>query len=316
MSSQSSTENSSGFPQSNWDLDYSRRRRAKRTQRKALRLVRVGLAIAFASVLMAPVLSGCEHEKPSIAKAAPRPEWRLIWSDEFNGDTLDRTKWKPRNWAEGLGWSGFEDSPETIQVRDGVLHILARPRGNRYISGLVETQGLWHWHYGRFEARIKMAKGAGGTSAFWMMAADPTPEPWPMFGEIDIAEQLGRKPNAFLSALHYPNEPGGGDHKWFTSDKPLVDDFHVYRCDWTKDGFKFYIDGQLFHTITKWNPSDPAIPESPFHRNFFLILDLHVGSDWGGGPNKSTQWPLDMQVDWVRVYSNEDPLPQRKTHYE
>lgn len=285
-----------------------------------MRIAQIGFAVLTVCLLAGPALSGCEHEKPtpasSAAKAEPkRPEWRLVFSDDFNGTELDRTKWKPRVWPEGLGWSGFEDSPETVQVRDGSLHIFARPRGNRYISAMVETQGLYHWHYGRFEARIKVAKGAGGTSAFWMMAADPSPEPWPWFGEINIMEQLGRKPLSMIGALHYPNEPPGGDHVWFTGDKPFADDFHVFRLDWTREGFKYYVDGRLYHTIKEWPLSNKDIPESPFHRNFFLILSLHVGSEWGGGPNAQTRWPLHMEVDWVRVYSNEDPLPPRLTHY-
>lgn len=274
---------------------------------------------AARSVLCAAaiLLAACE---PSTGQSTPQPpakKWTLVFRDEFNGDRLDRTKWTPRVWEKGLGDAAFIDSPRTLQVHDGAMHIQAWPSGRRFVSALVETQHKYYWHHGLFEARIKVARGTGGTSGFWLMASDPVPEgyPFPLFGEIDIMEQLGSRPRLSWAALHYKDEPPGGEHETLESERPWADQFHVYSLLWSDEGFKWFIDGRLFKTITEWNPTDPAIKESPFEKNFFMIFDVHVGSDWGGGPNRHTRFPLDMAVDWVRVYSDEDPPPERLTHY-
>ena len=263
------------------------------------------------------LLAACGPSNSQVTPPPPGKQWTLVFRDEFDGDTLDRTKWTPRVWKQGLGDAEFIDSPHTLQVHDGSMHIRAWPKGRRYVSALVETQHKYYWHYGLFEARIKVAKGTGGTSAFWLMAADPLPEayPFPLFGEIDIMEQLGSHPKKIWAALHYRDEPPGGEHETFDSLRPWADDYHIYSMLWSKEGFKYFVDGHLYKTITEWNATDPTVRESPFERNFFMIFDVHIGSDWGGGPNRHTRFPLDMAVDWVRVYSDEDPPPGRLTRY-
>jgi hypothetical protein len=36
----------------------------------------------------------------------------------------------------------------------------------------------------------------------------------------------------------------------------------------------------------------------------FIILNLAVGGSWPGSPNSSTAFPVQMLVDYVRIYTN------------
>ena len=96
-----------------------------------------------------------------------RPNWRLIWQDEFDGTQLDRSKWDPD--IEYTGESNAEleiytDRQDNLRLKNSLLIIEAREeqyQGYRYTSARLKTQGLHSWTYGRVEARIKIPYGQG-----------------------------------------------------------------------------------------------------------------------------------------------------------
>jgi beta-glucanase (GH16 family) len=151
--------------------------------------------------------------------------------------------------------------------------------------------------YGRFEARIKVARGAGTNTAFWMMPDVKKFEPWPKSGEIDITEQLGREPTITHGTIHYPGHLRRRDQGVYNGDVDLADDFHVYGVEWSRGAFEWYVDGKIFHRT-----SAPDMARFPFNRRFFLILSQQPGGKhWGGPIDKDTPNPMLMEVDWVRV---------------
>lgn len=263
-----------------------------------LRLAHRGVIGGFAILVL---VSSAPPPKPMVQEAIkPQGAWILVWNDEFNGTALNRSKWNvvttPED-GEAFGESYFADSPETIRVANGVLEMSAAPIGRHKYSGArLETQGLASWRYGRFEARIKVAQGAGTLTSFWMLHQDPTLEKWPNGGELDILEQLGRHPKLMEAVLHYKGVDKDRNHvmKWL--DEPVGDDFHNFALEWTPEGFFWFLDGELIHAY-------PPRDAHPFNRDFFLILSLCVGGDWALSPNKQTRFPVTTQVDWVRVYA-------------
>jgi beta-glucanase (GH16 family) len=46
-----------------------------------------------------------------------------------------------------------------------------------------------------------------------------------------------------------------------------------------------------------------------FDHPFFIILNLAIGGDWPGAPNASTVFPVQMWVDYVRVYRDANLQP-------
>ncbi len=244
---------------------------------------------------------------PVLEAVKPQGAWIMVWNDEFDGHALDRRRWSvvvtPPD-GERFGDSYFQDNPDTIRVADGMLEMRAAPLPTGGFSGArLETQGLASWRYGRFEARIKVAQGAGTLTSFWMMHKDPTLERWPLGGELDIIEQLGRAPNAVESVIHYKGVDRERHHVHSVFDEPFGDAFHDVALEWTPQGFFWFIDGEL--TLAY-----PPKADHPFDRDFFLILSLCVGGDWALAPKRSTTFPVLAQVDWVRVYAiNPDYVP-------
>ncbi len=214
--------------------------------------------------------------------------WKLVWSDEFDGDELDRTKWKPEESCWGGG--NFErqcytDREANVEVKDGLLLLKARkerftgpdrppeiaPNPNpqvtqEYTSGKVRTRGLHAWKYGRIEARAKVPKGQGTWTAFWMMPNDDAYGGWPLSGEIDILEAVNQGAacdecegdvgeNRSISALHfgelYPDNTYVSKFSALPSKALQSDEFHVYSVEWGEGLIRFLVDDRVHFSATQ-----------------------------------------------------------------
>jgi hypothetical protein len=234
--------------------------------------------------------------------------WRLVWSDEFNGPGIDGSKWSFE--VQRQGWTNHElqsytSRPENARVEAGHLVIEARSdwyQGSQYSSARLKTQGHASWTYGRMEARMQLSGGWGTWPAFWMMPDDFS-RGWPACGEIDIMEEVGfdqdnvhatTHTRAFSSQTNNPRTSTTGVAGGVTTG------YHVYAVEWFPDRLDFYVDDRKYYTSPNDNTGDDSWP---FHKNFYILLNLAVGGDWGGqkGVDPSI-WPRQMLVDYVRVY--------------
>ena len=242
--------------------------------------------------------------------------WRLVWSDEFNGHTLDPSKWQ----FEVNAWGGgneelqyYTDRPENAHVADGCLHIVARrepftgPEGTRaYTSARLRTKNLGDWKYGCFEVRARLPLGQGLWPAIWMLPTDSLYGGWAAGGEIDIMELVGHRPNEVLGTLHYggawPNNVHSGETYRLPADQgTFADDFHVFSVQWEPGEIRWYVNG--LHTQTQRDWHTPAAPHpAPFDQPFHLLLNLAVGGKLPGNPDETSIFPQVMAVDYVRVY--------------
>lgn len=271
-------------------------------------------------LLAAPLLLGAIAGLLGVAAAPPRvpatvpadDDWELVWSDEFDGDTIDTT-----NWTYDLGGGGwgngeaqyYTDRPDNARVENGMLVIELRQErfeDGYYTSARLKTQGLREFRYGRFEARIKVPSGAGTWPAFWMLGADfdaagDAPEQqWPAVGEIDVMEYVGREPDLVMGTIHGPGYSGaGGLTRWARQDHPIADDFHVFAVEWDEHGITWFYDGEPFHTVT---PESVGDRDWVFDHPFFLIVNLALGGTLGGNIALDLEYPLFLTVDYVRVF--------------
>lgn len=171
-----------------------------------------------------------------------------MWSDEFNGDSLNRADWNVETHEKG--WVNNElqeyvDSAENIQVKDGKLIINpvkkvtdgdtgSTKEAASYTSGRVSTQNKQTFIYGRFECRAKVPKGQGYLPAFWLMANDENVYgQWPRCGEIDCMEVMGQETNKTYGTIHYGNPHSQSQGTYTITDgADFSDDFHIFTCDW------------------------------------------------------------------------------------
>ncbi len=237
--------------------------------------------------------------------------YQLVWADEFNGSSLDLTKWTP---ILGQSYNGelqyYTDRTDNIKVLNGTLRIIAKAEnygGKAYTSGRMQTQNLGDWLYGRMEARIKIPITQGSWPAFWMLPTDNIYGIWPKSGEIDIMETVGREPLKNFATIHTSTD--GMVHSYTSaytlSSGTFADDFHVFSMEWEPNVTRFYVDGNLYATKT---PATVAPYPWVFDKRFYFLLNLAIGGDWAGAPDGTSTFPQTMEVDYVRVYQKLNDL--------
>ena len=264
--------------------------------------------------LMAGLIA-CTQKKDVITASGTQvvtdKNWKFettpMWADEFNGATVDASKWTFETGGSGWGNNELEYyTAGTNSKTDGSnLVIEARKEssnGMNYTSSRMITRGKGDWTYGRFEVRAKLPRGRGTWPAIWMLSSDSKYGSWPASGEIDIMEHVGYDQNN----VHFSVHTQAYNHvinTQKTSEKIVPsasDSFHVYRTDWTPYAVKGYIDGVQYFEFTNNNQGYTAWP---FNQKFFMILNLAVGGNWGGAQGVDNNiFPQQMQVDYVRVY--------------
>jgi beta-glucanase (GH16 family) len=244
----------------------------------------------------------------------PGPGWTLVWSDEFDGEALDEENWNRQ--VEKAGrfngeWQRYTDSTENAYVEDGCLVIRAIHESDKhgidqYTSARLNTANKQAWTYGKIAARIQLPHGKGVWPAFWMLGANIDENggdtPWPWSGEIDILELYGSRDDGVVEAnIHYAGRAGRyasmGAVPYKLDEGRFADNFHVFELEWTGDSLAWFVDGQRFAStpITAGRFSE-------FHRDFFILLNIAVGGRSARSPDSTTVFPLQMYVDWVRVY--------------
>jgi beta-glucanase (GH16 family) len=152
--------------------------------------------------------------------------------------------------------------------------------------------------------RAKLPKGKGIWPAIWMMPTDNRYGGWPNSGEIDIMELLGHEPGVVHGTLHYGDRVKrhlSQGEKFVLAKGTFAEGFHVFGLEWEEGKISWLVDGVVVQTQKEWHTRDAGYP-APFDQRFHLILNVAVGGTWPGEPDKSTQFPAEMVMDWVRVY--------------
>ncbi|MDQ0230896.1 carbohydrate binding domain-containing protein [Metabacillus malikii] len=254
-------------------------------------------------------------------------DWKLVFSDEFDGDQINMDNWSydvPTNGRYNGEIQSYTEN--NAFVKDGSLILEARKediteadgKTYNYSSAKLISKGKQKWTYGKVEVKAKMPSGQGIWPAIWMMPEDePFYGTWPVSGEIDIMELLGHEPDTIHGTIHFgkPHQQRQG-HYYLPEGQSFADDYHIYSIEWEPGEIRWYVDGNLYHTANDWfTKSDSNADEytypAPFDQDFFLIMNISVGGGWPGNPDDTTVFPQQMAVDYVKVYQK-DEYPVRE----
>jgi hypothetical protein len=215
------------------------------------------------------------------------------WSqDMFPGNNNQLQYWTDHDaTADGNGSMVISARKESFTGGDGVTRA--------YTSARLTTAGHYTWFYGEAEARIFVPAGQGLWPSFWSVGQKG---PWPSNGEIDGMEMKGQEPKIDHGAVHglNTNYSEWTYHATTTSTTPLAGQWHTYAMLWQPGVVETLVDGRPFMAVTPADVSGADI--WPFDSQpFILRMQLAVGGDFVGAPSRSTVFPANMLVDWVRV---------------
>jgi beta-glucanase (GH16 family) len=244
----------------------------------------------------------------------PIPDYELVWSDEFDGNSVDANKWVYDVGGGGWGNSQLEYDTNGLNasVSDGNLIIEGRREdygGRSFTSTRMKTKNKFSYQYGTVEIRANIPDLNNGLwPALWTMGNTGG---WPANGELDIMEMGSAKAitdgvqnRKTGSAAHW--ESGGSHASYstsYTAPSNLTGSFHIWEMDWTPTAIFVYLDGTLRWSFTISGGVASDLEE--FHHSFYILMNLAVGGTYTGitsVPGITAQFPARMYIDYVRVY--------------
>jgi len=235
-------------------------------------------------------------------------DYELVWSDEFDGSEIDRSKWGFDIGTGNNGWGNNEaeyytDRKENAHLSDGKLIITARKEdyeSKKYTSARLKTKEKGDWTYGKVEVRAKIPFGDGTWPAIWMLPTDNKFGIWPNSGEIDIMEVFAFNPNHVLGTVHceHYNWMNGNQKSGSIDNDKIYSEFHDYSIKWDEDTIMWFMDGTHYFTFenekTGWKVW-------PFDERFHLLINLAIGGVVT--PIDDSIFPVDYEIDYVRIYA-------------
>ena len=255
---------------------------------------------------------------------------KLIWTDFFDGDELDTTKW---HIIENMTWAYYIHNHRAIRImKDGDNSYLALKCKNfgtyekltaelgppdlrpgqkikkeqlTWMCGRVKSRGIFQFTHGRVAIRAKCDGTRGHWPALWMY-----PDTERLNDEIDILESP-HSSYEFSYMVHTTNHFGrthidkGSDTKHTASYEALAEGFHVYEVEWDLQSIRFFFDGEQIFETSKGKNVDGmhSIP-------FYLIMEAQMAKDDGGGwsgppiPGETDE-DTEFLIDWVKVYQTD-----------
>lgn len=221
--------------------------------------------------------------------------WELTFNDEFNGDKLDKTKWRDSYyWGGRYNEGGLNYYGENQFVfTDSSLIIVAEKKtskeGMDFTSGLIDCSPSFKQQYGYFEIRSKIPNSTAMIPAFWLVST----ENWPP--EIDVYEFYTNEPNRIKTNQHWLNkrkkkkmQPKGKKVKG-----NLSQDFHTYAVEWSEKKIKWYFDNKRIKTSRRG--------VKYFTYKMHIIINSQLCNDNGMDVNDGV-YPNYNEIDYVRAY--------------
>lgn len=242
-------------------------------------------------------------------------QWQLVFEDNFDGNVLDRTKWRdaPRTTALWAKW--IRNDKKTVKLRKGRLvcsAISVRPSKEdtaTWHTGAINSLGKFNFQYGKVEVRMRTNAKQGNFPAAWLRPIDQSKSS--LYGEFDLMESFGREGKAHQTIHSHRSATLRKEKPHEYLRKIDVTKWHVYSMEWTDSLVIFKIDGYVTGAYEK-SKSSKEISEGQwtFDRPYYLILNQSLGGrDWNQ-PKRGVRY--ETEFDWVRVYQKQSPVFSRK----
>ncbi len=258
------------------------------------------LTVLIGTLVLSPVVEAAGNKEKGRKARDTASGWQMVFSDDFNGSSLDEQKWTSAYpWGRSRKSVGEEQwyAPDAFKVTNGKLQISARRTPGAihnnevfdYSSGLISSHKSFTTQYGRFEIRAKMPRGQGLWPAFWLL---PITTEWPP--EIDVFEALGHEPDIVHMHAHWEE---GGKHRdsGETYQGPdFTQEFHTFAVEWSPEKIVWLVDGVKRHELAGKSPNEPM----------YLLANMAVGGNYPGSPDASTPFPASFDIDYIRVYES------------
>lgn len=264
-------------------------------------------------------LCSCSVKKSK--KSIPVSGYSLSWHDEFDGKTVDTTKWAFRTDVKHRS----VQLRENVSLKDGILKLnlreLTQPIEGKMASGagIISKK---KFKYGYYEVRSRLGNkidddndgktDEGWHHSFWAMAASinaqgevNTTYPESRRTEIDCYENASTHDHLAESSLSKFTQHviiWQADGKEYgrvqktPADITAIPGFdagiwHTYGFEWNERTVTFYVDGKITHVA--------EYPVTQFEHDKINIWITAMAANWTGKDQENST----AEYDYVRYYS-------------
>ncbi|MGV8090434.1 MAG: family 16 glycosylhydrolase [Mangrovibacterium sp.] len=259
--------------------------------------------LVYFSILLLPLLGvginsgGQESKTPAdqnvLTPAHILKNYQVVWEDNFDGTTLNTSKWRYRNEGKTSGNATVSRNNIELDGKGNMLIRITKDSDGKYYTGSLDTEGIFETTYGYFECRAAMNKQLGPEVVFRLNSTDygKTPDPAKDGTMISILQYL-RRTNKAYHAVYWKEGPGADRQKDGTTIrlKDIGEGFHTFGLEWTQKEYIFYINGK-----ETWRTSTTVS-----QHNEYLILSADL-VNWGGDLAQGN-FPDAITFDYVKVY--------------
>nr|MDA3953739.1 family 16 glycosylhydrolase [Bacteroidales bacterium] len=249
--------------------------------------------------------------------------WKLVFHDEFNGTSLDQSKWRSSYCDGGCRTHGNEAQiylDENVVLSNGKLKLIAKKENvtwngisKAYSSGMIMTKDPFPFFKGKFEIKAKIPYGMGFWPAFWLYGHEAN--------EIDVFEFGCDRPESLYTNVH--TEETGSHLDWSIEHDNNINyssKSHIYSVEWDTEQIIFKVDNTVIREMYRYTTSlgQALVCPSSYgtgtylenilmpDNNMDIILNLAIASAsttfFTNPPNSSTVFPNAFEIDYVRVY--------------
>ncbi|MEP6663875.1 MAG: family 16 glycosylhydrolase, partial [Verrucomicrobiota bacterium] len=237
--------------------------------------------------------------------ASPPPGYYLVWSDEFNGTTLN-PQWSLWGGPIELGTSTLD----AVSVGGGNMTITVYTTNGNHYMAVISTAASLLVKYGYLESNIHFQDSPRVSSAFWLLSPNNNAvnigDPSTQGNEVDIAEHRAVDINgndisgSIQNAIHWDGYEA--DHKQvnnFPVGSGLGTGFHTYGYLWTATNQSFAIDNATVYSPTVGRSDRSEVIELSALVNF----NPWAGEIPPGGYGNFSTSTTKFVVDYVRYYA-------------
>ncbi len=223
----------------------------------------------------------------------------LDFFDEFNTNEIDTNKWTFR--TDSKHWS--TQLERNIELKNGLLYLNLKKEktlDKDYTgAGIISNDTL---KYGYYEARLKIPKGEGWHTSFWLMKHNRLGNTNPSATEIeiDILENDSKSKDGYEIAFH---KWLNGHVSIFGQHVPtpnMSKEFVVVACEYTSTQVNYFRNGKKVKTL-----DISTLPKGSL--NIWLTcIASHLG---GTKAVEDEKLPNSAIFDYVRYYKLEEKIP-------
>ncbi len=282
--------------------------------------------VAMRKYLLTDVWTYSDATKPEDSKKK-LADYLCVWNDEFDGSSIDESKWKIRTQTDT---TEVKYSTDNIKVENGKLNLktVKNADGTYTVAHDLFTQSTMNFRYGYLEVRAKISALPGAAPALWMKGINGVTAPWSnsIYKPTEYCTDYLTEIDIFERSAYFANSVTPNLHKWYTGSDSMdvnqlangnkfhkeIDNnsYHIFGFEWNEEKIIMSVDGDEYATFNlneNFDHANHTTDMSGFKDAHYLIIGGGISAKRLSEEVKENATAdyvssLGVNIDWIRLF--------------